>query len=357
MGKQYQPRTATTSSMARIGILALAITAFVTVVTPECCIQKNYGGEMYTLRGPEDMQEYPCKDGCYYTKDGMPGSRFCFKKGGPIMSTCDISMCTLPECYPGSPCCDPVTPPCTVNECSIGAPSPVAIPTPTPAPAPGPGCIKSDCFFGNPCCDPLTPPCTVNECLPPPAPVPAPVPAGCTNNDCKPGNACCDNGTPPCNDNPQCGGGSGSGSGCSPGDCFPGNPCCDPVTSPCTDSECFPPAPVPAPVSAPMGMGDHGSGGMGDHSSGGSGSGCTNSDCTPGTTCCEEGLPPCDQNPECGNGPPAPVPTPVPAPVPAPMGMGDHGSDGMGDHSSDGMGDHSSGGMDGGMGMGDHGRK
>merc|ERR1712128_74353 len=98
---------------------------------------------------------------------------------------------------------------------------------------------------------------------------------------------------------------------------------------------------------------------MGDHSSGGSG--CTNSDCTPGTTCCEEGLPPCDQNPECGNGPPAPVPTPVPAP----MGMGDHGSDGMGDHSSDGMGDHSSGGMgdhnsggmDGGMGMGDHGRK
>merc|ERR1711892_1635957 len=209
MGKQYQPRTTTSSSMAHIGILALAITAFVSVVTPECCIQKNYGGEMNTLRGPEDMQEYPCKDGCYYTKDGMPGSRFCFKKGGPIMSTCDISMCTLPDCFPGNPCCDPVTSPCTPNECSIGAPSPVAIPT--PAPAPGPGCIKSDCFFGNPCCDPLTPPCTVNECLPPPAPVPAPVPAGCTNNDCKPGNACCDNGTPPCNDNPQCGGGSGSG--------------------------------------------------------------------------------------------------------------------------------------------------
>merc|ERR1711892_239670 len=286
---QYQPRTTTSSSMARIGIVALALTAFVTVVTPECCIQKNYGGEMYTLQGPEDMQEYPCKDGCYYTKDGMPGSRFCFKKGGPMMSTCDISMCTLPECYPGSPCCDPVTPPCTVNECSIGAPSPVAIPTPTPAPAPGPGCIKSDCFFGNPCCDPLTPPCTVNECLPPPAPVPAPVPAGCTNNDCNPGNACCDNGTPPCNDNPLCGGGSGSGSGCTNNDCNPGNPCCD------------------------------------------------------------EGLPPCDQNPQCGNGPPAPVPTPSPAPVPAPMGMGDHGSDGMGDHNS--------GGMDGGMGMGDHGRK
>merc|ERR1712106_1144482 len=290
--------------------MGLAIAAFVTVVTPECCIQKNYGGEMYTLRGPEDMQEYPCKDGCYYTKDGMPGSRFCFKKGGPMMSTCDISMCTLPDCYPGNPCCDNSMPPCDKDpQCGIG----------------------------------------------PPAPVPAPVPAGCTNNDCKPGNACCDNGTPPCNDNPQCGGGSGSGSGCSPGDCFPGNPCCDPVTSPCTDSECFPPAPVPAPVPAPMGMGDHGSGGMGDHSSGGSGSGsgCTNSDCNPGNACCEEGLPPCDQNPLCGNGPPAPAPTPVPAP----MGMGDHGSDGMGDHSSGGMGDHNSGGMDGGMGMGDHGRK
>merc|ERR1711892_473728 len=286
MGKQYQPRTTTSSSMAHIGILALAITAFVTVVTPECCIQKNYGGEMYTLRGPEDMQEYPCKDGCYYTKDGMPGSRFCFKKGGPMMSTCDISMCTLPDCFPGNPCCDPVTSPCTPNECSIGAPSPVAIPT--PAPAPGPVCTPSDCNPGNPCCDPVTSPCTANECFPH-APVPAPVPAGCTNSDCNPGNACCDNGTPPCNDNPLCGGGSGSGSG------------------------------------------------------------CTNNDCNPGTTCCEEGLPPCDQNPQCGNGPAAPVPTPVPAPVPAPMGMGDHGSDGMGDHSS--------GGMDGGMGMGDHGRK
>merc|ERR1711892_39863 len=215
MGKQYQPRTTTSSSMAHIGIIALAITAFVTVVTPECCIQKNYGGEMYTLRGPEEMQEYPCKDGCYYTKDGMPGSRFCFKKGGPIMSTCDISKCT-----------------------------------------------QSDCYVGNPCCDPVTSPCTENKCFPP-APVPAPVPAGCT-----------------------------------PGDCTPDNRCCDPVTSPCTDNECFPPAPVPAPVPAPMGMGDHGSGGMGDHS-----------------------------------------------------------SDGMGDHSSDGMGDHNSGGMDGGMGMGDHGRK
>merc|ERR1711892_881265 len=234
MGKQYQPRTATTSSMAHIGILALALTAFVSVVTPECCIQKNYGGEMYTLRGPEDMQEYPCKDGCYYTKDGMPGSRFCFKKGGPMMSTCDISMCTLPDCFPGNPCCDPVTSPCTPNECSIGAPSPVAIPT--PAPAPGPGCI---------------------------------------NSDCKPGNACCDNGTPPCNDNPQCGGGSGSGSGCTNNDCIPGNPCCDEGLPPCdTNPECGngPPAPVPTPVPAPMGMGDHGSGGMGDHSSGGSGS-------------------------------------------------------------------------------------
>merc|ERR1711892_532684 len=292
MGKQYQPRTTTTSSMAHIGILALAITAFVTVVTPECCIQKNYGGEMYTLRGPEDMQEYPCKDGCYYTKDGMPGSRFCFKKGGPIMSTCDI-ICTNNDCNVGNPCCNPWTYPCNEKpECSNEAPSPVA--TPTPAPAPGPVCTQPDCFPGNPCCDPVTSPCTAFECLPPPAPVPTPVPAGCTNNDCKPGNACCDNGTPPCNDNPQCGGGSGSGSGCSPDDCFPGNPCCDPVTSPCTDSECFPPAPVPAP----MGMGDHGSAGMGDPS-----------------------------------------------------------SDGMGDHSSGGMGDHNSGGMDGGMGMGDHGRK
>merc|ERR1711892_1163671 len=299
MGKQYQPRTTTSSSMAHIGILALAITAFVTVVTPECCIQKNYGGEMYTLRGPEDMQEYPCKDGCYYTKDGMPGSRFCFKQGGPMMSTCDISMCTNNDCYMGNPCCDSGTPPCNDNPvCTNGAASPVPTPFPTPAPAPFPGCTQSDCVRGNICCDDSIFPCDTDpQCGGPPAPVPAPVPAGCTNNDCIPGNACCDNGTPPCNDNPQCGGGSGSGSG------------------------------------------------------------CTNNDCIPGNACCEEGLPPCDTNPQCGDGPPAPVPTPVSAPVPAPMGMGDHGSDGMGDHSSGGMGDHNSGGMDGGMGMGDHGRK
>ena len=110
-------------------------------VTPECCIQKNYGGETYTLQG-EDMQEDPCKDGCYYTKDGMPGSRFCFKKGGPIMSTCDISKCTMSDCKVGNPCCDSGTPPCNdVAVCAYGAPSPVAtpFPTPTPAPAPGPG--------------------------------------------------------------------------------------------------------------------------------------------------------------------------------------------------------------------------
>merc|ERR1711892_287946 len=233
MGKQYQPRTATTSSMAHIGILALAITAFVTVVTPECCIQKNYGGEMYTLRGPEDMQEYPCKDGCYYTKDGMPGSRFCFKKGGPMMSTCDISMCTNNDCYMGNPCCDSGTPPCNDNPvCTNGAASPV----PTPSPAPG---------------------------------------SGCTNNDCNPGNFCCDNSLPPCNDNPLCGGGSGSGSGCTNNDCNPGTTCCEEGLPPCDQNpQCGngPPAPVPAPVPAPMGMGDHGSGGMGDHSSGGSGS-------------------------------------------------------------------------------------
>merc|ERR1711892_221993 len=181
MGKQYQPRTTTSSSMAHIGILALALTAFVSVVTPKCCIQKNYNGDVYTLRGPEDMQEYPCKDGCYYTKDGMPGSRFCFKKGGPIMSTCDISMCTNNDCYIGNPCCDSGTPPCNYDSvCSNGAPSPV----PTPSPAPGPGC---------------------------------------TINDCIPGNSCCDSGTPPCTDNPQCGGASGSGSGCVKGDCNPGN--------------------------------------------------------------------------------------------------------------------------------------
>merc|ERR1711892_762996 len=248
---QYQPRTATTSSMARIGILALALTAFVTGGTPECCIQKNYNGEMYTLRGPEDMQEYPCKDGCYYTKDGMPGSRFCFKKGGPMMSTCDISMCTNNDCYMGNPCCDSGTPPCNDNPvCTNGAASPV--PTPSPAPAPGSGCTQPDCIPGNFCCDNSLPPCDQDpQCQ-------------CTLNDCNPGNACCDNGTPPCNDNPQCGGGSGSGSGCTQPDCVPGNPCCDNSIPPCDQNpECGngPPAPVPtpvpAPVPAPMGMGDH----------------------------------------------------------------------------------------------------
>merc|ERR1711892_365987 len=97
----------------------------------------------------------------------MPGSRFYFKKGGPIMSTCD--KCTLSDCYVGNPCCDPVTSPCTFNEC-------FPTQTPAPVPAPGPGCSPGDCFPGNPCCDPVTSPCTDSECFPP-APVPAPVPA------------------------------------------------------------------------------------------------------------------------------------------------------------------------------------
>merc|ERR1711892_411503 len=188
MGKQYQPRTTTSSSMAHIGIIALALTAFVTVVTPECCIQKNYNGDVYTLRGPEDMQEYPCKDGCYYTKDGMPGSRFCFKQGGPMMSTCDISMCTNNDCYMGNPCCDSGTPPCNDNPvCTNGAASPV----PSPAPAPGSGCTNNDCIPGNFCCDNSLAPCDQNpQCQ-------------CTLNDCTPGTSCCEEGLPPCDQNPQ----------------------------------------------------------------------------------------------------------------------------------------------------------
>ena len=46
-----------------------------------CCLKKTVGGEAYTFTKTGETSEYGCMDACIYSKDGMPGSLFCFMAG------------------------------------------------------------------------------------------------------------------------------------------------------------------------------------------------------------------------------------------------------------------------------------
>ena len=45
------------------------------------CLKKTVGGEAYTFTKTGETSEYGCMDAFIYSKDGMPGSLFCFMAG------------------------------------------------------------------------------------------------------------------------------------------------------------------------------------------------------------------------------------------------------------------------------------
>jgi len=46
-----------------------------------CCSRKTVGGVAYTLVKEGDTSSYGCMESCIYSKDGLPGSMFCFEAG------------------------------------------------------------------------------------------------------------------------------------------------------------------------------------------------------------------------------------------------------------------------------------
>ena len=61
--------------------LALALLKSLALSESPCCKKKMVGEVNYTLVTTADTTNFKCDSDCLYEKDGLNGSKFCFKAG------------------------------------------------------------------------------------------------------------------------------------------------------------------------------------------------------------------------------------------------------------------------------------
>ena len=53
----------------------------------DCCLRKQVGDYFYNFEAHEDVAGKGCHSDCVYSRDGEPGSRYCFAPGN-LASQC-----------------------------------------------------------------------------------------------------------------------------------------------------------------------------------------------------------------------------------------------------------------------------